>query len=86
MYRANKDKKITNGKEIIDFKMPDKSSFIGDFESKVEIRKFLKKIEGTKKYMNVNERVTRTTRARATIKKTLRNIYTELSFQRFTLS
>lgn len=33
--------------------------------------------------MNVNERVTRTTRARATIKKTLRNIYTELSFQIF---
>ena len=35
--------------------------------------------------MNVNERVTRTTRARATIKKTLRNIYTEPSFQKFSL-
>ena len=42
------------------------------------------KSKGTKKYMNVNERVTRTTRARATIKKTLRNIYTELSFQKST--
>ena len=27
MYRGNTDKKITNGKEIIDFKMTDKSGF-----------------------------------------------------------
>ena len=39
MYRGNTDKKITNGKEIIDFKMTDESRFIGDFEGKVKILK-----------------------------------------------
>ena len=55
MYRANKDKKITNGKEIIDFKMPDESSFIGDFESTVEIWNILKLKEQRNTWMWMNE-------------------------------
>ena len=55
MYRGNTDKKITNGKEIIDFKMTDKSDFtqiIGDFEGQVKILKNPKERRNTWMWMN----------------------------------